>query len=297
MESEWINSHRSDLVRDSAVTDSLFRPLAVDVAAAVAPILAGLLALYVGRSLTRWPGWGQLLAVLGSVAVLALGIAEVAGILPPTLSRGLIAFGGGTIVCCVVAAFLLGAAIGSPRVSFSSNFLFSIFGIASVLLLIEGSGRLYWRFGAPGTWVRFADADGKLRQTTGMTCEPTAAVMLLHAAGVKASEGEMAYRSGTSLFGTDAHSVAAAISNKVRPLGLRAENAVTTYEAMLHQGRPAIVHIHPPGGGGHAVFVEVFTPDGVILIDPADGKRYALPREDFVRIWDGTAVWLTPREG
>jgi len=133
-----------------------------------------------------------------------------------------------------------------------------------------------------------------LRQTTGMTCEPTAAVMLLHAAGVKASEGEMAYRAGTSLFGTDAHSVAAAVSEKVRPLGLRAEAAVTTYDESLRRGRPAVVHVYPPGSSGHAVFVEAFTVDGVVMIDPADGKRYAVPRDVFQQIWDGTAVWLVP---
>ena len=274
------------------MTESPFRPLAVDVLSALAPILAGLLALYAGRSLPRWPGWAKLLGVLGSFALLAVGVTSVAGALPGPTGAILARLGGGTVACCIVAAFLLGAAIGSPRVSFSSHFLFSMFGIACLLLLIEGSGHLYWRFGAPATWVRFADADGKLRQTTGMTCEPTAAVMLLHAAGVKASEGEMAYRSGTSLFGTDAHSVAGAISDKVRSIGLRAETGVTTYDDALARGKPAVVHIYPPGGGGHAIFVEAFTPDGVVLIDPADGKRYAAPRDVFTQMWDGTAVWL-----
>jgi hypothetical protein len=274
------------------VTESTFRPLAVDVLSALAPILAGLLALYAGRSLPRWPGWAKWLAVLANVGLLAVGVASITGALPPNAGRALAEIGGGTVVCCVVAAFLLGAAIGSPKVRFTSHFLVSMFGIACLLLLIEGSGRLYWRFGNPAAWVRFADGDGKLRQTTGMTCEPTAAVMLLHAAGVKASEGEMAYRSGTSLFGTDAHSVTAALADKVRPRGLRAETRVTTYDDALTRDRPAVVHIYPPGGGGHAVFVETFTPDGVILIDPADGKRYAVPRDDFTRIWDGTAVWL-----
>lgn len=274
--------------------ESPFRPLAVDILTAAAPILSGLLALFLGRSLPRWPRVAQLLVVLAAVGCLAVGIASFTQTLPSQASLLLTQVGGGTVVCCLVAAFLLGVALGSPKVSFSSNFLYSLFGIASILLLIEGSGRLYWRFAAPAAWVRFADDSGQLRQSTGMTCEPTAAVMLLHATGVSASEGEMAYRSGTSLFGTDANSVAAAISDKVAPLGLRAEAKRRSYDEATSLHRPAVVHIYPPGGGGHAVFVEQFWPMGVILIDPADGQRYALRREEFEQIWDGTTVTLVP---
>jgi ABC-type bacteriocin/lantibiotic exporter with double-glycine peptidase domain len=177
-----------------------------------------------------------------------------------------------------------------PNRSLSSGFLGCLVALAGCLLLIEASGRLWWRFCAPGAWQRSADAKGRLQQSSGFTCSP-AAVMLLHRHGIPSSEGEMAYLAGTSLFGTDALATTRALQRKARPHGWQARVVHADYEACAGLEAPFLAHVSGPALG-HALLVERAGPDLVEVLDPLDGSRRKMSRAGFERVWDGTAIYL-----
>ncbi|MBY0231583.1 MAG: hypothetical protein K2W96_20040, partial [Gemmataceae bacterium] len=124
-------------------------------------------------------------------------------------------------------------------------------------------------------------------QTSGTTCGPAAAAMLLRRYGIEAGEGEMAYLAGTSLFGSDAHALARALEAKA---GLRAQGGRTRWEA--RQGAPFIAHVRG-ASLGHAVLVERLDERGATITDPAGGGTRRMARGEFERAWDGTAVWIS----
>jgi hypothetical protein len=89
------------------------------------------------------------------------------------------------------------------------------------LIVLRSGACLWWRLVRPELWERRADPRGGLRQATGWTCYPAAAVMLLHHYGIAAGEGEMAYSANTSLWGTDDHPMARALTARGYPSGWR----------------------------------------------------------------------------
>lgn len=269
----------------------MLRPLALDLLALVLPIAAGTAAFAMGRSLQLWPRplrWLALTFAVGTVAIAGVGLAAA----PSALMSPVLSAVGGTVLLCWIALFLLGVAWSAPNRSFSSPFLGCIVALAGCLLLIEGAGPVWWRFLAPGLWQRTTDSHGCLRQSSGLTCAPAAAVMLLHQYGVSASEGEIAYFANTSLFGTDAWSTARALTHRVRELGLHAEARVTDYEACLGAGRPFVAHVRRRDVGRHAVLVAHMSAQAVDVIDPLNGAPAKVPRAKFEEEWDGTVVWL-----
>ena len=90
----------------------------------------------------------------------------------------------------------------------------------------------------------------------------------------------MAYLAGTSVFGTEVHAMAEALSAKVQDRGWHAEAGVREYADCLHRQKPFIAHISSEFGR-HAVFVLKIDSHGVIVIDPIEGQRMAYPREIF----------------
>src|SRR5262249_8652817 len=142
----------------------------------------------------------------------------------------------------------------------------------------------------PELWHRTADTKGALRQSSRWTCAPAAAVMLLRRHGIDASEGEIAYLANTSLFGTDARSLARALSFKLRPRRFHAVAEFPTYEECVRPGTPFVAHVRGETFGGHALFVEKAAQDQVEVIDPVDGIRKKINRAEFERAWDGTVV-------
>jgi ABC-type bacteriocin/lantibiotic exporter with double-glycine peptidase domain len=160
------------------------------------------------------------------------------------------------------------------------------------LVAIESSGAALWRFVWTDAWDRSPDTAGCLCQSSGMTCGPVAAAMLLHRQGIRASEGEVAYWAGTSFFGTDAWSLARALARLGQSQGLRPEVGLASYESCREQNAPFVAYVRVPDLGGHAWFVQAMTWDFVELVDPLDGHRRKLSREQFQSAWDGTAVWL-----
>ena len=101
----------------------------------------------------------------------------------------------------------------------------------------------------------------------------------------------MAYLAGTSLFGTDAQAIAYALQTKVEPHGWQAVARHMDYDAFACDGEPFLAHVRGPYLG-HAVLVERAAPEEVEILDPLDGQRRAMPRAEFERAWDGTAVFI-----
>jgi len=132
---------------------------------------------------------------------------------------------------------------------------------------------------------------GLLQQSSSVTCSPTAAVMLLRLADISASEGEMAYLSGTSVLGTDAQGMSLALEAMAAAHGWRVESGPTTYDECVRHGGPFLAHVKGQYLG-HAVTVVGATPEGVLLLDPADGKPHTMSRKDFEGEWDGMAIRL-----
>lgn len=270
----------------------MLRPLALDIAAFLLPgvLCVGLFLL--GTRFRRWPRVVRAAILVLALAALGLGVASAYRLLPMRYERLGFQLGGLTCLLCWVACFLLGCVWSVPGRSMSSSFIASIAVIAVVLAEIESSGRLWWRFASPESWTRVPDKETKLlQQTSATTCSPTAATMLLGLAGIPASEGEMAYLSGTSLFGADAQGMSLALDQKAAAHGWRVEAGPTTYDECVRRGTPFIAHVKGRQTG-HAVVVRIVVPEGVVIFDPANGQAHIEKREDFEPDWDGTAIRL-----
>lgn len=252
------------------------------------PLFVGAVLFRLGVTFRRWPVAVRVLAVLVCLAGVAASVLSATRLLPGPVEEAVFRVGGMTTLLCWVALFLLGVVWGVPGRSLTSPFLAAVAAVSLVLIAIEAGGRLWWRF-SPEAWNRTTGEDGLLQQSSGMTCSPAAAVMLLRQHGVVAGEGEMAYLADTSLLGTDARSVARALQAKVAPLGWRVESGTATYDECLRRREPFLAHISGPTLG-HAVTVADLSPEGVLYLDPADGRAGVMPRAEFERNWDGTVV-------
>ncbi len=267
------------------------RPLAVDVVTFLVPLLVGVGLFVLGRWFRGWPRWVRVAVVTFALGVIGVAILATQRMLPFALEQWISGISGMITIVCLVALFLLGVVWAVPGRSMSSPFLAAISLIALSMIAVEAGGRLWWRFAPEETWSRTADENGLLRQSSGMTCSPAAAVMLLHQRGITAGEGEMAYLAATSMFGTDSHGITRALEAKAGPLGWRVVTGRSTYDEAIRDGGPFLAHLEG-SRVGHAVTVVWVTPEGVGLLDPADGKLWALGRDVFESEWDGTTVRL-----
>lgn len=218
---------------------------------------------------------------VGAVALVLLTIAFVGcvyvGVLPLE-SRGLIfQMRGPKVVLAAAALFLLGAAWAEATRAFSPRFLQVLAGVAGFMLLIESSGPLFWR-SRTAAWTRVPDDQSCLTQSTAWSCGPAAAAMLLHLHGLAASEGEMAYLSRTSLFGTDGFALAQAVDARAEGRGWRAVFARFAHDDCLAVGRPFIATMRSMEVFAHAVVVADVNGDEVTIIDPGNGQRKRVAR-------------------
>jgi len=226
---------------------------------------------------------------LAVVLVLVQGCAY-AGVLPLDARRWFTCLGGPKFVLALIALFLLGVAWHEPQRSFGPGFMLFLIGVAGLIVLIESSGRVYWRFLGSQAWTQTVDETGRLKQSTVWTCGPTAAVMLLHHYGIASSEGELAYLCGTSFFGTDEFALARALNQRAGANGWAAVVRKTDYDHCLAEGQPFIASVRVGGMFAHAVYVERVGQNSVTIVDPDDGKRKDVPRQDFEAKWNGEAV-------
>jgi hypothetical protein len=270
------------------------RPLALDILAFVLP-LVGCVALFrIGRTFRAWPRSVRVAALVLAPAIIVLGILALANVLPFEVARVAFLLGGLRALLCAAGVFLLGVVYSTPGRSTSSGFLITLAVVATVVIGIDGSGRLWWRF-SPGVWDRTAGGEESLLvQSDAVTCAPTAAVMLLARAGIVAGEGEMAYLAGTSPIGSEPSGIVRALEAKANPHGFWVEARRARYDECVGGG-PFLAHVRE-GFLGHALTVVAVEPDHVEVLDPAYGRRRSIPRQQFEAIWDGVAIRLVRGE-
>lgn len=204
---------------------------------------------------------------------------------------------GGPVVLGTWAGLLLvGIVWKTPGRSMSRGFLGILVLLALGGITFENSGRLIWRWFGGSMWEHRPDARGRLAQSRGMTCSPTAGVMLLQRYEVPASEGELAYLANTSLLGTSPYGLARALQAKVDSQGWEVHAETVTFADCLAR-TPFVASVRIPGIGGHALLVERIQPGKVHYIDPLDGMPYAVSHETFEVWWDGRIVYLVIEGG
>lgn len=270
----------------------MLRPLPIDLLSFLLPLGAGVGLFYAGKRLYRLPPLFYRFAVALAVLVVLLLAAAYAASLHEWTASVLLPLGGQTSLTCWAAAFLLGVVWSAPGRSTSSGLLAALVGLVAVILALDGSGRLGWRFFGAEAWRNAPDPDGCLTQTTGWTCGPCAAAMLLHHHGIPTTEGEMAYLADTSWLGADLPRVAAALEAKAAAKGLSAHIKRTDYEACRRRGVPFLARTNIPNVGLHLLYVERAGAEDVELIDPLRGRRERMSRETFQGKWEGQVIYL-----
>ena len=266
------------------------QPLLLDMLEFFLPLLAGALAFQAGRTIRSWRKAFRIGFAIFTTAVIVGGTA-LAFLLPDDAAPVFARLGGPTVLLSWIALLLLAIVWRVPGRSFSTGFLASIAVLAGCLIAIESSGRLWWRFGNPQAWRRVPNAEGLLQQSSGLSCSPTAAAMLLHRYGISSSEGEMAYLARTSFFGTDAYSIARALQMKAKPHDCDVCVQHLNYVECIRLNAAFIAHINGENTG-HAVLVVYADSDQVEVFDPAEGISRVISRSKFEQVWDGTAIYL-----
>lgn len=245
-----------------------------------------------GRFLDRLPIWAFRLTIGVAVAtILSLGVSYFTPI-HGLLSDALWYVGGLTTFACVCAMLLLDVVMTSTGRSTSNQFLWALVALVGMIQILNSGGRLWWRFVSETAWHNAPAADGTLQQTSGWTCSPAVAAMLLHHYGVNTTEGEMAYLANTNYLGTDAPSIAHAMSIKGQSHNLNVKIANADYDACLERKEPFLACIHVPRLGGHAILVLKMTKNDLEMVDPRYGHRQRMPRAEIEPQWQNKIVFI-----
>jgi ABC-type bacteriocin/lantibiotic exporter with double-glycine peptidase domain len=160
-------------------------------------------------------------------------------------------------------------------------------------VVIDNMAALRWRLAHANpddaVWSNRCDDDGVLAQRTGATCAPASGAMLLYRYGISVSEGAIAYRAGTSAFGTDEYELADGIQSMLGGTAGRAEATHETAEEVIAGGAPCIVYIDTPLGC-HAVLLEAVVNGQLDLVDPLGGVRETISSEEFATVFRGVVI-------
>jgi hypothetical protein len=186
-----------------------------------------------------------------------------------------------------------------------------IFGVGIVLVrksvwkrdgLLAGAGYLLIQSGVIAVLIErpkdlsgVVNTEGICLQSTGYSCAPASAVMLLHRVGVESTEKEMAQlcvtrAGGSSLSGTSDAGVMRGLRLKLMGRGKPVISA-PDYDQLR---APALVMIQLNPRLGHCILISGVEPDQLRVIDPLYGKG-TIPRVQFERQWCGSAIHLEPR--
>ena len=138
------------------------------------------------------------------------------------------------------------------------------------------------------------DCEGVCLQGTAYTCGPAAAVTALRQLGFDADEADLALRMHTCpALGTPADVLAAALTNRYGPEGLRCEYRYFTSLDELPRGTPTLAVVKHSFLVDHFVAVLEVTDKGVVVVgDPQLGK-VSYTRDAFERRWRFMGVVLT----
>src|SRR5262245_52915299 len=121
----------------------MLRPLILDLLSLLLPLAVGALAFWAGWSFRRWPR-ALRIAYLVLTVVVAAGVSWAVGLFPDTLGWLVSWVGGAIALFTWIALLVLGVVWATPGRRLSSPFLACLVGLAGCLLLIEGSGPLWW---------------------------------------------------------------------------------------------------------------------------------------------------------
>jgi hypothetical protein len=256
-------------------------------------IAAGAGCLWLGREAARRSA--RTSAVVAITAALAAVIAAAAHYSPlrEILGPWLVLPGGEAALACLATLTLLGVTRGDRKQRKRRPILTLATAVVLLLLTALASGSLGWRLFGQKLYANYPDAGGALQQTTGITCGPAAAAMLLHQCGIRVSEGELAERANTTpLQGTTPHALARAVDRVARQHGKQGRIRCVDYGEAVRLGKPFVALVTRPGVGRHAICVLEAAPDDVLTLDPLSGTRERLPREAFAMEWDPTVVWV-----
>jgi hypothetical protein len=262
-----------------------------EVLSLLALLAAGLACLRLGRTAGRRSAraGGGVALTAGLVAVLAAAahyppLRDIAG-------PWLILPGGEAALACLAALTLIGVA-GADRKK-RLPLLRLAAGLVLLLLTTLTSGSLGWRLFGQRLRTNYPDASGALQQTTGITCGPAAASMLLHHAGIRISEGELAELANTTpLQGTAPQALARAVDRVARRHGRRGHIQRVDYEGAVRMGRPFVAFVTRPAVGRHTICVVEAKSGEVSTLDPLSGTKERLPRQTFITGWDPIIVWV-----
>ncbi len=113
--------------------------------------------------------------------------------------------------------------------------------------------------------------------------------MLLHRYGSSVSEGAMAYRAGTSLFGTDEYELADGMRSVLKAIGGTAAATHESVADVLVGELPCIVYIDTQFGC-HAVVLDRVFEGACTIVDPLGGLRKTLSTTEFAEVFRGVVV-------
>jgi hypothetical protein len=254
---------------------------------------AGAVCLRVGMAAGRGPARVRNVAAAAGAGVAVGSAAAHYAPLRDVAGPWLLLPGGEGSLACLGTLLLLGIAGSDPRRQSSRLIPTAATAVVFLLLLTLGGSSLGWHYFGQRLRANVPDASGALQQTTGITCAPAAAAILLHRAGIRVSEGELAELANTTpLQGTAPHALARAVDRVARCRGLRGRIRRVDYSSAVRLGRPFVAFVRRPGVGGHAVCVLSANPNRVATIDPLSGTQETISREQFAAEWDPVIVWV-----
>jgi len=132
------------------------------------------------------------------------------------------------------------------------------------------------------------------RQGTDYSCGPAAGLTLLRAAGVAASEGEVAnlclLRPGE---GVSELELCRGLNMALRRRHRRATIRRAAPDELDGLPTPFLARTQRLGGAPHCVAVLAVRDDEVVVADPAQG-RFVCARDDLLSEWTGLAITLEP---
>ena len=230
------------------------------------------------------------------VSGISIALAAAAAHYPPfrDVAGPWLSFPGGEgVLACLGASVLLGVAWSERQRDSSRLIRVSATGLIFLLLAGLSSGSLFGHYFGQKLCANYPDARGALQQTTGITCGPAAASMLLYQSGLHVSEGELAELANTTpLRGTAPYALARAVDLVARRRQMRGCIRRVDYAKAVQLGQPFVAFMNRPSVGGHALCVLKLEEARVRVIDPLSGTREMMTRREFVAEWDPVIVWV-----
>lgn len=126
--------------------------------------------------------------------------------------------------------------------------------------------------------------NGMFRQTSDSSCAPAALATLLRRWGIRATESGVARFAGTSRLGTSMPQLIKA----AQAMGMDGLELSPTWAQMQQINRPGVLAtwlFSEEGKAPHAVGLMALDNNVATIADPAFGKLFQVPKDEFKRIW------------